>query len=168
MIRMIFDKRRFRHPSELWIPLLLLLGGPLNPVAWWLNTPEMGRNFFLSNVVVFHLIPCTVMSLTTVWILNVLGRFDLGVIVLAVVAGLAIAVLTAPLVVAITMWLGDGHGGITSILATFVLTTVVGWLFFVIPYFAIFKGVPCALVVVALCLIFSAPDVDAVDPHQEA
>ncbi|MEM9425516.1 MAG: hypothetical protein AAGA06_02340 [Pseudomonadota bacterium] len=168
MIHTIFDKRRFRHPSELWTILLLLLGGPLNPVAWWLNTPEMGRSFFLSDVVVFHLIPCTVMTLTTVWILNVLGRFDLGFIVLAVVAGLAIAVLTAPLVLAITMWLGDGHGGITSILTNFVLTTIVGWLFLVIPYFAISKGVPCALMVIALCIIFTSPDADAVDPHQEA
>ena len=149
------NKRQFHHPVWLFYALLVCLGGPLNPAVWWLGWPDPDKTSSIKDLLFILMIPSTVMACTTLVILRKSRTFDVFDIGVAVAVGLAVAVLTVPVIFGISVSLRDGHFEIVEFLSALLAGTFLGWMFGVIPYFAVTRGIPCSIalfvVVLGLC-----------------
>lgn len=155
LTRNIAGKRQFRHPTWLFYALLVSLGGPLNPAVWWLGWPDPGETLNTKDLLHILMIPSTVMTCTTLVILRKLRTFDVVEIGAVVAVGLAVAVLTVPIFMGVEVSLRSGRFDFVKFVTASMYSTFFGWFFGVIPYFAVTRGIPCAvalfLIVLGLC-----------------
>lgn len=156
--------RTMRSTQWVWAIVFIALAGPLNLAGLVLGWPRPNRAFLndMSLLVFAVLMPCCVIALVMLGRMWRARTFTFDSLVSWAGAGFLYAVFCGPLGVAFAS-VHSGQSELSDVIGLFLLYLVYGTLLGVVPVFAIFVGLPCAAMAVAMAYACTRP----VDPRDE-
>ena len=150
--------RRQRSPSWVWSIPFILLAGPLNIAGWYLGWPDP-ENIFLKNTSALGFIvltPCTVIAIYIQLKIWLTVSFDVYKLMSGAVEGWLIAVFVGPFSYLFIEIL-SGDLSWLELPKMYITMLIFGTLFGVIPFFAFFIGLPCAVIAFLLAYLCTKP-----------
>lgn len=159
--------RNFRGPNWLWYLGLFVVAGPLNPAIWILTAvlPEVfkiGSTEHISkDILLGGVAPATILSIVLTVRLARTNYITSSKIWAVGMQAWILAVISAPIIVALTLGLGNDFESVGDLWATFkgalLFVLFFGILLGVIPIYAIGLGLPCMIVAIAMAYLCTEP-----------
>lgn len=143
------NELQLRQPRWLFLILLFIFGGPLNFAVWWLGHQQdesWSEIYKFQSFYFFLLMPSSLMALISAALLARRDTFYLKDIIVAVAIGLLTTVLLWPLIFLLGGAVVSEQADLVDATYTTIFAYFMGWLFAIIPYYAIAHGIPCAFV----------------------